>query len=114
MFTVGSLVPKNSRYVEVKIPKQTMAKKEPLQKIVVFQHEKQFEIQQSKGQLLLDAALQQRQVLEYKCRKGTCGICKVKMVQGASDLLPPNEKEQKTLKHALNEGYRLACQSIIK
>lgn len=125
LFTVGSLVPNKRINFEVQVPTQNTkmqelkkatsytAKKDILKKIVVLQSGKHYEIQPIKGQLLLDAALQQGQALNYKCQKGTCGECKVKVNKGAANLLRPNEMEQKKLKDGLSEGYRLACQSVI-
>ncbi|MFX3625693.1 MAG: 2Fe-2S iron-sulfur cluster-binding protein [Ectobacillus sp.] len=121
LFTVGPLVPNQIVHAKAQAPTEGIevkaathtAKKDNLQKIVVSQDGKRYEIQPAKGQLLLDAALQQGQALNYKCRKGTCGACKVKVDEGAMKLLPPNEQEQTKLKDSLREGYRLACQSVM-
>jgi ferredoxin, 2Fe-2S len=83
-----------------------------LNKIILLQNEIKFEIQPTKGNLL-EVALEQEQTLQYKCRKGTCGACTVKVAKGGTCLSPPNENEQKKLKEALNGGYRLACQTEI-
>ncbi len=113
-FTVGTLVPKFKMYPEAALPKQEMIISEHPKKIIVLQNNKEFQIQPVKGHVLLDAALQQGKALEFKCRKGTCGVCRVKIDNGLACLQPPNKKEEKKLKLGLNEGFRLACQSIIK
>jgi 2Fe-2S ferredoxin len=73
-----------------------------------------FKVYPTAGKLLLDAALEQGQKLNYKCKKGTCGVCMVKIDEGESLLYPANQKEHKKLKNDLNFSYRLACQALIK
>jgi 2Fe-2S ferredoxin len=114
--TVGSLIPGNI----VALQKQKVVFHEPKQKIKrerrihLLQNQSAFTIQPVKGQLLLDTALKQGKDLKYKCRKGTCGVCTVKVLEGASFLGPTNDKEQKKLKTAIYDSYRLACQALIK
>jgi 2Fe-2S ferredoxin len=113
--TVGSLIPKSS--VAFQVPKVTFSVTKPQVKseiIHLLQNRTTFNIQPVKGQLLLDTALQQGQSLNYKCRKGTCGACTVKILDGAAFLSPTTHKEQKKLKTAINDSYRLACQAIIE
>ncbi|MBS4190594.1 (2Fe-2S)-binding protein [Bacillus sp. FJAT-49705] len=119
LFTVGSLIPSNivSESLKILYSSSSIHKSSPtdnIQSMMLIQNGKRYEIQQVKGQLLLDAALKQGQELQYKCRKGTCGLCKVKIDHGSAFLLPPNDIEQKKLKNALDDGYRLACQSVIR
>ncbi|WP_053433169.1 2Fe-2S iron-sulfur cluster-binding protein [Sporosarcina globispora] len=118
IFTVGSLIPGNIVNIEAinsnLIDAESIPVAHQLQKIGLVQNQNKLEIQPIKGKLLLDAALQQGQDLKFKCRKGTCGVCTVKIEEGASHLHPPNDKEKKKLKMALNQGYRLACQSMIQ
>jgi ferredoxin, 2Fe-2S len=56
--------------------------------------------------------LNQGKQINYKCRKGTCGQCTVKIIKGPG-LSAPNELEQKKLKDELTNGYRLSCQTEI-
>lgn len=97
------------------IPKQLPASVEKVKSqpaaIIVEQNGSHFEIQHEKGNLL-DAALKQGKPIQYKCRKGTCGQCTIKVVQ-AQGLSSPNEQEHKKLKGQLANGYRLACQTAI-
>jgi len=81
------------------------------EKIIIQQGSDQFEITPTKGKLL-DAALNQGKPIQYKCRKGTCGQCMVKILQGPK-LSMPNEQEHNKLKSELKNGYRLACQAEI-
>jgi 2Fe-2S ferredoxin len=106
--TVGSLITKKQQIVPAKTIPVHQAK------IHLQQNQSNFELVPVMDQTLLEAALQQGQSLDFKCRKGTCGRCTVKVTEGTSFLLPPNKKEQQKLNKLLMEGYRLACQTTIK
>lgn len=111
VFTVGSLIP-GRLIVERPAPIVHFEKVKPqAENIIVEQNSKRFTIQPAKGKLL-DVAISQGKQIQYKCRKGTCGQCKVKVVQ-AKGISSPNEQEQKKLKDQLSNGYRLACQAEI-
>lgn len=118
MLTVGSLIPKNmllaNNLVIHPIVKPSLSSTEHHHpnSIGLLQNQIRFEVRPIKGNLL-DVALEQGKALQYKCRKGTCGVCTVQVVEGASCLSSPNEKEQKKLKQIVNDGYRLACQAEI-
>jgi ferredoxin len=113
-FTVGSLIPgsvlpQQSTTVFIKeesTPVPTIKKQ-----IVLMQNKRRFEITPVKGKLL-DAALSQGNPIHYKCRKGTCGQCTVKVIEG-NGLTNPNEQEHKKLGNEIANGYRLACQAEI-
>lgn len=111
VLTVGSLIP-GRMTVRPPAPVQSESKKVKTEGIVVEQNGNRMEIQPVKGKLLLDAALNQGKQINYKCRKGTCGQCTVKVIKGTR-LSVPNEQEQKKLKNELVNGYRLACQAEI-
>ncbi|MEH7082805.1 2Fe-2S iron-sulfur cluster-binding protein [Neobacillus drentensis] len=125
-FTVGSLipgkmapVPKSPDIVERPLfekegPKEqyTAIKEVPTpEKIIVLQSGNKFEVAPAKGKLL-DVALNQGKPIKYKCQKGTCGQCTVQVLQGPG-LSKPNEQEHKKLGNEVNNGYRLACQTVI-
>ncbi|MFZ7943933.1 2Fe-2S iron-sulfur cluster-binding protein [Neobacillus sp. 19] len=123
VFTVGSLIPgkivpvpnRNIQQspaikLERKVPEQHSPVIKP-EKIIVQQGDIQFEISPEKGKLL-DAALNQGKQIQFKCRKGTCGQCTVKVLQG-SGLSEPNEQEHNKLNKAIAGSYRLACQAEI-
>lgn len=82
--------------------------------IRVVQKENRFEVPHVPGGTLLDTALDNRQTLEYKCRKGSCGLCKIKVVCGSNLLEDPNKKEKKLLSEEVERGFRLACQTKMK
>ncbi|MEH7245310.1 2Fe-2S iron-sulfur cluster-binding protein [Neobacillus niacini] len=111
VFTVGSLIPGKimlkPTQVQVRVPSESPKTEE----INVEQNGKMYEIHPVKGKLL-DAALAQGKQINYKCRKGTCGQCTVKVLSGQG-LSPPNDQERKKLKNELANGYRLACQAEI-
>ncbi|WP_209124277.1 2Fe-2S iron-sulfur cluster binding domain-containing protein [Alkalihalobacillus sp. BA299] len=88
--------------------------KQVKQKIEVMQNSKTFTITPNqKNRLLLDLALDQNQLLAYKCKKGSCGKCTVKVMSGNSCLKEVTTQEQKKLQDQVNFGYRLACQAIV-
>ena len=82
--------------------------------IEVEQNKKYFHIQVKKGQSVLEAALEQNVPLDYSCKKGTCGKCKVKVMKGSTDLQPVNNLERKKLNQLIQGEYRLACQAIAR
>ena len=77
----------------------------------IKQNQRYFQWEVKKGQSILDAALEQNVSLDYKCKKGTCGKCKVKLVNGSTYLQPVNSLEEKKLNHLIQSGFRLACQA---
>lgn len=110
-FTVGSLIP-GRLIMERPAPIVPEVKEKPQsEKIIVEQNGSRFDIQPAKGNLL-EIALNQGKPIQYKCRKGTCGQCTVKVVR-AKELSAPNEQEHKKLNDQLVSGYRLACQTEI-
>jgi ferredoxin, 2Fe-2S len=110
VLTVGSLIPEKL-IVKQEAPVLNETPKIETEEIIVEQNGSKIEIHPVKGKLL-DAALNQGKQINYKCRKGTCGQCTVKVIKGPG-LSAPNEQEQKKLKNELTIGYRLACQAEI-
>lgn len=111
VFTVGSLIPGMIKVKQQQAPAPTETHKPKAEVIIVEQNGAKIEIQPVKGKLL-DIALAQGKQINYKCRKGTCGQCTVKVLIGPG-LSAPNEQEQKKLENELKNGYRLACQAEI-
>lgn len=117
--TVGSLIPHNIVSTVSSTIKKTdlQGRRKPtpsqVRGIRLIQNGKKFEVKPRSGQTLLQIAMSQAIPLDYKCQKGTCGRCTVKIIEGESQLSTPNQKEQKTLNNQLQAGYRLACQSVI-
>lgn len=113
--TVGSLKLDSDKKQGVNIEAELAPIKEAEElRIKVIQNNKNFLIKPLSGKTLLDAALSQGQSIEYKCKKGTCGKCTVKVSEGSWCIEGPTMQEQKKLDTHLQSGYRLACQSIIK
>jgi ferredoxin, 2Fe-2S len=112
VYTVGSLIPGRMVLTQTTKPEIVELPSPPIkiksEPITIMQNEQKFEITPTKGNLL-EIALKQGNPIKYKCQKGTCGQCTVKMIQGKG-LSEPNEKEWKKLDGAIKDGYRLACQ----
>jgi ferredoxin len=68
------------------------------------------------GQPLIDAIDEQPRVsLPMACRAANCGTCRVRVVAGASSVIPPDPWEQDTLRiHDAAPGERLGCQLRFK
>jgi 2Fe-2S ferredoxin len=127
-YTVGSLLPSNqlspspNEVISSKEKRNGLLGQNPNEKsednfknkITVLQNNQSYQISPVKNKLLLDTALEQNQKLSYKCRKGTCGVCTVQVIDGYSALLAPNLLEQNKLSDTLGQHYRLACQAMIK
>jgi ferredoxin, 2Fe-2S len=112
MLTVGSLIPKYAVIQNVTISHSKVIKPRQKTGIRLVQNDKHYTVSPHKGNLL-DEAIRQGQELQYKCKKGTCGVCTIKIENGLDCLSLPNEKERKKLKGNLQTGYRLACQAEI-
>src|SRR5437016_870696 len=51
--------------------------------------------------------------LKFGCRKGECGTCAIKILQGEENLSPQTKEEQATLSRLKLNGHRLACQCAL-
>jgi ferredoxin len=118
--TVGSLKTKekvipNYKAVENHTTFQFVNKSEKrkINRIEVMQNNRNYTIIAQKKSSLLDLALEQNQMLSFKCKKGSCGKCKVKILSGTSCLEDFTKQERKTLKDQLDLQYRLSCQAIV-
>jgi 2Fe-2S ferredoxin len=80
-------------------------------KLKIRQNVRDLEITAVPGLTVLHAALAQQKPIDYKCGKGACGRCAIRVLHGAS-LTPPTKKEMETLQAACSTGIRLACQAI--
>lgn len=85
-------------------------------RIITFQHgDAVFSVEATKaGDSLLNSALAQEQWIDYKCRQGTCRRCSVQILSGTRWLSSPNQTERERLAEGIGQGYRLACQAVIK
>lgn len=93
---------------------ETQTVNDTTRKMEIEQNQRFFQIEVKKGQSILDAALEQNLPLDYKCKKGTCGKCKVKLVNGSTYLQQVNSLEVKKLHDLILNGFRLACQAIAR
>lgn len=62
------------------------------------------------GARLVDFADEHRAPISFSCRGGTCGTCRVRVLDGAALLEPPRARERETLAY-FGDGpdVRLAC-----
>lgn len=59
---------------------------------------------------VLKSAKQQEVKIKSCCKRGICGLCKVKVIDG--NVSAPTPKEIKRLgQDRIDNGYRLACQT---
>ena len=73
------------------------------------------EVQPQQGSTLLEHALKHGVDWQNLCTRGTCARCRCYMEAGAEFLEAPTKAEERRLDpEELEEGYRLACQAIIK
>jgi len=70
------------------------------------------EIVVKKGENLLTAALSLGVKWPHKCRVGSCGSCKCKIIEG--NISPEIDFGYVLTFDELNEGYALACQTALK
>ncbi|MFB5661242.1 2Fe-2S iron-sulfur cluster-binding protein [Alteribacillus sp. HJP-4] len=117
--TIGSLKPGAPPVpqAEKKNSTASISVHKPLQNPVrrqlkMEQNNSRFTVNPVQQQTVLDTALDQKINLDYKCKKGTCGKCQVKVWEGKAMLQPVNNAEEKRLGEKVNENYRLACQAV--
>lgn len=59
---------------------------------------------------VLDAAKIEKVKVKHFCKRGICGKCAIKVLEG--EFSKPNEKEIKKLgQEKIDQGYRLGCQA---
>jgi ferredoxin, 2Fe-2S len=67
------------------------------------------------GLSILDIALKHEVDWGFSCTRGTCARCRCYVATGKELLSEPSEAEESRLEpEELEQGYRLACQTIIK
>lgn len=111
----GSVKPRRNERSGTGIPHLFISETDtPWKKSVrLIQNNKTYIIRPVKGLTLLDSALAENVPIDYKCKKGSCGRCKVAVLSGSELLSIPNEQEKQKLSGLENEGFRLACQSLV-
>lgn len=59
---------------------------------------------------ILDAAKKEKVKVKHLCKRGICGKCTVKIIEG--DISKPTDKEAKKLgQDKIDAGYRLGCET---
>lgn len=67
------------------------------------------------GFSLLDVALQNEIDWGFSCTRGTCAQCRCIVEAGSEHLAEPTDEEWDRLdEDELEQGYRLACQTIVR
>ncbi|MFB4164363.1 2Fe-2S iron-sulfur cluster-binding protein [Alteribacillus sp. JSM 102045] len=109
--TIGSLKQESSTFIKTaEFPAVAANNTETF--IEIQQRNKHFNVKPEKNTTLLDAALNQHINLDHKCKKGTCGRCRVKVLNGDDVITSVNALEHKKLGSETDTGYRLACQAV--
>lgn len=73
------------------------------------------DVHPQQGRTLLEHALKHGVDWQNLCTKGTCARCRCYIEAGVEFLEEPTRAEERRLDpEELEEGYRLACQAIVK
>ena len=70
------------------------------------------EFEASRGERLLSAALRHGLEWPHRCKVGSCGTCKTLLISG--EIKPQLDFAYVLTSKEIDEGYILACQSILK
>jgi len=66
------------------------------------------------GTSLLDHCLSNANPLDFGCTVGSCGTCRVELVEGGDQVNPLGDEERETVEMATDHaGARLACQLVV-
>ncbi|ARF69629.1 ferredoxin [Paenibacillus larvae subsp. pulvifaciens] len=75
----------------------------------------QKDIEPVPGETLLQLAIRNKMDWGYNCKRGTCARCRCFIQEGAALLEDSTEAEELRLEpEEIEQGYRLACQAVIK
>ncbi|MFD1019823.1 2Fe-2S iron-sulfur cluster-binding protein [Thalassobacillus hwangdonensis] len=80
--------------------------------IQVKQADQTYTLTPVKGKSLLATAFEQDVPLDFKCQKGNCTRCRVELLTGQEIVNEPTPKEHVKLENELEQGFRLACQTV--
>ncbi len=73
------------------------------------------EVPAPEGGALVDVCDDHRTNVPFSCRSANCGTCRVEVLEGATELLPPKDDELDVLDlFAAPANVRLACQATMK
>ena len=62
---------------------------------------------------LLRVAIRNECGIPFKCASGNCGTDRVRVIEGADQLIPARRRERERLGELYEQGYRLACQTYV-
>ena len=62
---------------------------------------------------LLRVAIRNDCGIPFKCASGNCGTDRVRVLEGADQLMPSRKRERERLGELAEQGYRLACQTYV-
>lgn len=65
---------------------------------------KHLDFQVEEGEIIFDALDNQGEKLPHGCLAGSCGACRLEILEGAENLKPPSAIEQDTIE-AIKESY---------
>ncbi|RTE10471.1 2Fe-2S iron-sulfur cluster-binding protein [Paenibacillus whitsoniae] len=75
----------------------------------------QKEVAVDTGLTLLDHALKENVEWGFSCTRGTCARCRCYVAEGRELLALPTEAEEDRLEpEELEQGFRLACQCVVR
>jgi 2Fe-2S ferredoxin len=75
----------------------------------------ELDVMVTKGETILDHALQFNLEWGFSCLRGTCARCRCHIESGQDGLEPLTEMEELRLtEEEIEQGYRLGCQAIVK
>ncbi|MFG6115668.1 2Fe-2S iron-sulfur cluster-binding protein [Halobacillus sp. MO56] len=112
--TIGSLKPGSTAAYNQEEKSKTASSQPEIKQLEIDQHGSTYKVNPVHNVTVLDSALNQKINLDYKCKKGTCGKCKIRVLKGDTLITSVNDREQKKLRGKINDGYRLACQAVFK
>jgi ferredoxin, 2Fe-2S len=82
---------------------------------VLTEWDVEVEVEPQPAMTLLLAAISQGRDIPFACLGGECHTCKVRILDGAGELMDPHEGELISLgEEEIQQGYRLSCQALCK
>ncbi len=81
-------------------------------------NEKELKFEVNSGKLLYDELEQQGLILPHGCLAGSCGSCRIEILEGAENLSHPGAVETDTISHIKttnpsNKIIRLSCRARV-
>jgi ferredoxin, 2Fe-2S len=85
-------------------------------KFLLLEKNEEIVVQASQKQSILQALLNIDFPIDHSCGgNGSCGTCRIEIIEGLENLSPPNEVEQEMIAdRGFRKGERLSCQNLSK